>query len=83
MRHVCRQLVALRQVHYVTPHERIRDLSLMNLHQRASEQADLAAAEKLSIERFAIGQSVPRVEDPMLLRGEGRYTDDVSLPGAE
>src|SRR5580692_7958931 len=53
----------------------------MNLHQRASEQADLAAAEKLSIERFAIGQSVPRVEDPMLLRGEGRYTDDVSLPG--
>src|ERR1700683_3862179 len=53
----------------------------MNLHQRASEQADLAAAEKLSIERFAIGQSVPRVEDPMLLRGKGRYTDDVSLPG--
>src|SRR5271154_1181811 len=53
----------------------------MNLHQRASEQADLAAAEKLSIERFAVGQSVPRIEDPMLLRGEGRYTDDVSLPG--
>jgi aerobic carbon-monoxide dehydrogenase large subunit len=53
----------------------------MNLHQRANEQADLAAAEKLSIEKFAIGQSVPRVEDPMLLRGEGRYTDDVSLPG--
>src|ERR1700728_1395981 len=53
----------------------------MNLHQRASEQADLVAAEKLSIEKFAIGQSVPRVEDPMLLRGEGRYTDDVSLPG--
>jgi len=32
-------------------------------------------------ERFAIGQSVPRTEDPVLLRGEGRYTDDLNLPG--
>jgi carbon-monoxide dehydrogenase large subunit len=24
---------------------------------------------------------VPRSEDPVLLRGEGRYSDDVSLPG--
>jgi carbon-monoxide dehydrogenase large subunit len=30
--------------------------------------------------KFAIGQSVPRIEDPRLLRGEGRYSDDVSLP---
>jgi aerobic carbon-monoxide dehydrogenase large subunit len=53
----------------------------MNLHQRTSEAADLTPPDKLSTERFAVGQSVPRVEDPMLLRGEGRYTDDVSLPG--
>ncbi|HEV2335502.1 MAG TPA: xanthine dehydrogenase family protein molybdopterin-binding subunit [Stellaceae bacterium] len=32
-------------------------------------------------ERFAIGQPVPRSEDPVLLRGEGRYCDDISLPG--
>src|SRR5271156_2017297 len=32
-------------------------------------------------ERFAIGQPVPRSEDPVLLRGEGHYADDVSLPG--
>jgi carbon-monoxide dehydrogenase large subunit len=32
-------------------------------------------------DRFAIGQPVPRSEDPVLLRGEGRYSDDVSLPG--
>ena len=32
-------------------------------------------------EKFAIGQPVPRNEDPTLLRGEGRYTDDISLPG--
>src|SRR5487761_629668 len=32
-------------------------------------------------DRFAIGQPVPRSEDPVLLRGEGHYCDDVSLPG--
>ena len=31
--------------------------------------------------RFAIGQPVSRKEDPVLLRGEGRYSDDVSWPG--
>ncbi len=29
---------------------------------------------------FGIGQSVSRVEDPRLLRGAGRYINDVSLP---
>jgi aerobic carbon-monoxide dehydrogenase large subunit len=41
---------------------------------------DDSAAERLAIEKFAVGQSVPRSEDPMLLRGQGRYTDDISLP---
>ena len=31
--------------------------------------------------KFGIGQSAPRVEDWRLLRGEGRYTDDIDLPG--
>jgi carbon-monoxide dehydrogenase large subunit len=31
--------------------------------------------------RFGIGQPVPRREDPTLLTGRGRYTDDLSLPG--
>src|ERR1700675_777940 len=30
---------------------------------------------------FAIGQGVPRFEDPRLLRGGGRYVDDIVLPG--
>src|SRR5215204_5998616 len=30
---------------------------------------------------FGIGQSVPREEDPYLLRGAGRYVDDVAVPG--
>ena len=31
-------------------------------------------------DRFGIGQPVPRSEDPVLLRGEGHYADDFSLP---
>ena len=27
-----------------------------------------------------MGQSVPRTEDPRLLRGGGQYVDDLSLP---
>ena len=36
---------------------------------------------RVSAEKFAIGQPVSRNEDPVLLRGEGRYTDDLNLPG--
>ena len=32
-------------------------------------------------ERYAIGQPVTRTEDPRLLRGAGRFTDDLNLPG--
>ncbi|MBV9152015.1 MAG: xanthine dehydrogenase family protein molybdopterin-binding subunit, partial [Alphaproteobacteria bacterium] len=32
-------------------------------------------------DRFAIGQPVPRSEDPVLLRGEAHYSDDFYLPG--
>jgi aerobic carbon-monoxide dehydrogenase large subunit len=39
------------------------------------------AALDLQPGRFAVGQPVPRKEDPVLLRGEGRYTDDLNLPG--
>ncbi len=52
----------------------------MNLLDVAN-RADGAADDRLAIEKFAVGQSVPRREDPMLLRGLGRYTDDVSRPG--
>ena len=37
--------------------------------------------ENLAILKFGIGQPVPRKEDPMLLQGHGRYTDDIHLPG--
>jgi hypothetical protein len=31
-------------------------------------------------ERRWIGKSIKRVEDPRLLRGKGRYIDDIKLP---
>ena len=31
--------------------------------------------------RYGVGQPVQRTEDPVLLRGEGRYTDDLNEPG--
>jgi aerobic carbon-monoxide dehydrogenase large subunit len=53
----------------------------MNLQTSSKDRIDQLAAERLAVEKFAIGQSVPRKEDPMLLRGRGHYTDDFSLPG--
>ncbi len=37
--------------------------------------------DDLATMQFGIGQPVKRQEDPILVRGQGRYTDDVSLPG--
>ena len=31
--------------------------------------------------KFGLAQPVRRVEDPRLLKGAGRYTDDIALPG--
>jgi aerobic carbon-monoxide dehydrogenase large subunit len=53
----------------------------MNLQQSVKDRADELVADRLAVEKFAVGQSVPRKEDPTLLRGRGRYTDDISLPG--
>ena len=33
------------------------------------------------LNKYGVGQPVPRTEDPALLRGEGRYTDDLNEPG--
>ncbi len=35
----------------------------------------------LITEKFAVGQPVSRKEDPVLLRGEGRYSDDLNRDG--
>ena len=33
------------------------------------------------LNKYGIGQPVRRTEDPVLVQGQGRYTDDVNLPG--
>ncbi|MFZ0402478.1 MAG: xanthine dehydrogenase family protein molybdopterin-binding subunit, partial [Pseudolabrys sp.] len=42
---------------------------------------DQTTENTLTLTKFGIGQPVRRSEDPTLLRGEGRYTDDVNRPG--
>jgi carbon-monoxide dehydrogenase large subunit len=37
--------------------------------------------DSFAVKAFGVGQPVRRTEDPKLVRGEGRYTDDVALPG--
>ena len=38
-------------------------------------------ADNLDLMKFGVGQPVPRQEDPTLLKGQGRYSDDVNLDG--
>jgi carbon-monoxide dehydrogenase large subunit len=42
---------------------------------------DRTTETALSLTKFGIGQPVLRTEDPTLVRGEGRYTDDIGLAG--
>src|SRR2546425_8539923 len=37
-------------------------------------------SDPVTVEKFAVGQSVRRREDPRLIQGDGRYSDDVNLP---
>src|SRR5258706_15412579 len=37
-------------------------------------------ADAWTVKKFAVGQPVRRTEDQALVRGQGRYTDDVNLP---
>jgi carbon-monoxide dehydrogenase large subunit len=45
----------------------------MNINVR-TEDSDLTS------DKFGVGQTVSRTEDPVLVRGEGHYTDDLHLP---
>jgi carbon-monoxide dehydrogenase large subunit len=42
---------------------------------------DRTTETALSLTKFGVGQAVRRSEDPMLVRGEGRYTDDTHRTG--
>src|SRR5215467_390423 len=48
---------------------------------RREKMNDVTDLDLLELDRFAIGQPVPRSEDPLLITGTARFTDDVNLPG--
>src|ERR1044072_200745 len=33
------------------------------------------------LNKYGVGQPVPRTEDPVLVQGHGRYTDDLTMAG--
>ena len=49
----------------------------------AAGLADLGSLDldALALQKFGIGQPVPRTEDPVLVRGRGSYSDDVNIAG--
>jgi carbon-monoxide dehydrogenase large subunit len=47
---------------------------------RSRKRKNVTETPDYIFEKYAIGQSVSRREDPRLLRGEGCFTDDFSLP---
>ncbi len=54
------------------------DSSLADVSDRPGGSAGQAEPARV---KFGIGQPVHRREDPILVQGQGRYTDDISLPG--
>lgn len=47
---------------------------------KVPEMDDRTTQTALSLTKFGVGQPVTRKEDPILVRGEGRYTDDLKQP---
>ena len=50
----------------------------MNIREKAPNSQDQDGDWALA--KFGVGQPVTRTEDPTLVQGRGRYTDDLSLP---
>jgi carbon-monoxide dehydrogenase large subunit len=50
-------------------------------HPKSPGMDDRTTENALSLTKFGIGQPVRRSEDPTLVRGEGRYTDDTQRTG--
>jgi len=38
-------------------------------------------SDTFDLNKYGVGQPVRRTEDPVLVQGQGKYTDDLSLPG--
>lgn len=58
----------------------MRDLTGQPMLKDVSERPGAGMADPALL-KFGIGQPVLRKEDPILLQGQGSYTDDLALPG--
>src|SRR5215470_2920989 len=64
-------------------------ISEANSRKNARNQADsmqdhttpLHLENAIAMQKYGVGQPVRRKEDDTLVRGQGKYTDDFSLPG--
>src|SRR5580693_6022280 len=45
------------------------------------QPSSTALENAIALQKYGVGQPVRRKEDDTLLRGKGKYTDDVNLPG--
>ncbi|MET0444630.1 MAG: xanthine dehydrogenase family protein molybdopterin-binding subunit, partial [Pseudorhodoplanes sp.] len=51
----------------------------MNIREKTPNDED--RNDDWALAKFGVGQPVLRTEDPTLVQGRGRYTDDIALPG--
>jgi len=49
--------------------------------ERRAGRGQIASMQQISQQKFGVGQSVSRKEDPILVTGQGRYTDDLDFDG--
>jgi carbon-monoxide dehydrogenase large subunit len=56
-----------------------RVVSAAPAHDDFIASEDPTVSEPIVVDKFAVGQSVRRLEDPRLIQGLGRYSDDVVL----
>jgi aerobic carbon-monoxide dehydrogenase large subunit len=58
------------------------DIEALGLRQpKEDSMDDFVDTTLLDLDRFAVGQPVPRSEDPVLVSGTGRFTDDFNFAG--
>src|SRR5690242_18821759 len=60
---------------------RIPELSAFRVTFMQDQTSPAALENAIALQKYGVGQPVRRKEDDTLVRGQGKYTDDFSLPG--
>src|SRR5262245_36544409 len=80
---LCANRVEPNHVHRRSCGDGSRSISEVPTNSRKSMQdhTSPAALNELTTMKFGVGQPVRRTEDPVLVRGQGHYTDDLNIAG--